>query len=77
MPKNQKSDIIDKKVPEVSIFPGLVLSVNATNQSSEKIDSEEYRPTDHLPERPGTREQTYAVRNHAELKSSIQVKPNE
>lgn len=27
MPKNQKSDIIDKKVPEVSIFPGLVLLV--------------------------------------------------
>ena len=76
MPKNQKSDIINKKVPEVSIFPGLVLSVNATDQSSEKIDSEEYRPTDHLPERPGTREQAYVVRSHTELEPGVHVKPN-
>ena len=77
MPKNQKSNIIDKKVPEVSIFPGLVLSISATDQPSEKIDSEEYRPTDHLPERPGAREQAYVVRNHAKLKADIYIKPND
>ena len=74
----------------MSIFPGLVLSVLGLEnlvsheptevtvfQLVKEMDTEEYRPTKHLPRGTHLREQPGRFRTHAKQQSGIEVKPNE